>query len=95
MARRLLTINEIHRMDQDKILEWQDARREELAEEEQEKREKDDKKRFEAQFLAAGGSSEDAGKEWERFRRESAADAARRADQDAAQRSRRTAFGGV
>jgi hypothetical protein len=82
-------------MDKAAILDYQKARKEELAEEEQEKREKDDKKRFERQFLAAGGSSEDAGKEWERFRRESAADAARRADKDAAQRSRRAAFGGV
>jgi hypothetical protein len=95
MARKPLTIDEIDRMDKAAILDYQEARKEEIADEEQEKREAWDKKRFEAQFLAAGGSSEDAGKEWERFRRESAADAARRADQDAAQRSRQRAFGGV
>ncbi len=95
MARRLLTIDEIDRMDKAAILDYQEARKEEIAEEEQQRREADDKKRFSAQFLAAGGSAEDAGKEWERFRRESAADAARRADQGAAQRARQTAFGGV
>ncbi len=95
MARRLLTIDEIHQMGQDKILEWQDARKEEIAEEEKQRQEADDKKRFEEQFLAAGGSSEDADKEWRSFRRDRAANAARRADQDAAQRARQTAFGGV
>jgi NCAIR mutase (PurE)-related protein len=82
-------------MDKAAILDYQEARKEEIAEEEKLRREKDDKKRFEEQFLAAGGASEDVDREWKNFRRESAAETARRADQDAAQRARQTAFGGV
>lgn len=95
MARKQLTLHEIDKMSKPAILEWQDKRKEEIHAEEQAKREAWDRKHFEQQFLAAGGDSEDADQEWARFRRESAADAARRADQDAAIRSRRTAFGGV
>ena len=89
MARRPLTIDEIDKMDRDEILAYQEARKDEIAREGEQKREADDKKRFEQQFLAAGGNKTDVDKEWKNYRREQAATAARRADQVAANESRR------
>ncbi len=52
------------------------------------KREEQDRQLFEQQFVAAGGSKADAEKEWKQYRNETAAQAARRADQLAAEQTR-------
>ncbi len=89
MARRPLTIDEIDQMSREEILAYQEARKDEIAREGQQKQEADDKARFEQQFLAAGGTKTDVDKEWKNYRREQAVAAARRADQVAANESRR------
>lgn len=89
MARRPLTIDEIDRMDRDEVLAYNEAREEELAREEEQKQEADDKARFARQFLAAGGNEADVDKEWKGYRRDKAAETARRADQVAAGEARR------
>ena len=89
MARRPLTIDEIDQMSRDEILAYNEARKDEIAREREQKAEADDKARFEQQFLAAGGNKTDVDKEWKNYRREQAATAARRADQVAANESRR------
>jgi hypothetical protein len=48
-----------------------------------------DRQDFERQFIAAGGMKSESDKEWQRHKNETAAQAARRADTEAAQASRR------
>jgi hypothetical protein len=48
-----------------------------------------DRQDFEHQFVAAGGTKSESDKEWQRHKNEMAAQAARRADTEAAEQSRR------
>jgi hypothetical protein len=93
VARRDLTNEEIERMGRDNpgsAAEYLNLRREELEAEEQKRREADDKERFVERFVAAGGDRADASAELKRLTNERAAQAARRADEDASGYIRRS-----
>jgi hypothetical protein len=66
----------------------QEAYREHKATEEQKKRDADDLKRFEEAFVQAGGSRTDAAAAYRAHKNQRATEAAKRADQEAAELSR-------
>ena len=92
MVRRDLTNEEIEQMgldDPGSADEYLRLRREELEAEKQAEREEDDVARFVEEFVAAGGNRADALAERKKLMNERAAEAARRADQDAGEYVRR------